>query len=118
MFKINNSKTYKFPVKYYYHDDDGDYTEMNFSVDLLRMSQKEYQDTDFNKPVIEILNKVLKGWYDIIDENDNPIPFNTKELKKISDNYSGFAETIFLAFVNSYKDQLAKNLGKLAEDGE
>ena len=91
---------------------------MNFSVDLLRISQKEFQELEFEKPVIEIVSKVLKGWYDIVDENDTPIPYSSKELRKINDNYSGFSETIFLAFVNSYKDHLAKNLGKLAKDGE
>ena len=71
---------YRWPVPVYVPMDGGGYDKQILDLEFLRISRSELESVKDN---IQLLKKVVKGWYEYTDEDGVKIPFSATALDEL-----------------------------------
>lgn len=109
-FKLNQSKSYKYPVLFHYIDEDGVTKNNRFKVAFRRLNKSQREKIQEMDGDIDIIKSVLVNWEDVEDENGETIPFSVENLVSIDDECPEFTTAIAYAWADSIKKVSEKNL--------
>ena len=113
MFKIGSTESYSWPVKIILPADDGKTLEQDFTAIFRRVKQSEIDDffamLEAGKMTDrQIVQSVLIGWKNIVDDSANQIPYSESLRDQILEG-AGVATQIGAAFLSSLKAGRVKN---------
>jgi len=74
-FKIALSPTYRVNVVVETPKESGGFERNDFTAVFKRVDMKDLEELT-KIPQIEIIDRVLIGWIDLLDENDDPVEYN------------------------------------------
>lgn len=57
----------------------------------------------------EVLAEVIEGWANVLDENDQPVPYSREALAVLLSNFPAAAVELFDAYVRRLAEARAKN---------
>lgn len=113
MFIVDDSiiQTYTTPVTIYRP---GDAEPIQFNAVFKRLSQEELDELQAGMKSgtvkdIDVINKVLHGWNDVVDNTKNQVEFNPENLAKALSIYPA-KPTIVRTFLKTITDAAEKNL--------
>jgi hypothetical protein len=121
MFKISSiSQTYTTPVTVDVPDGKGGSVKHKFAVVFKRLPQDELDELHrrLNREKLqegetllsddEVLDQVVTGWQDVLDQNDQPLEFNPENFGALK-NVFPTRPTLVTAFFESIKTAKRKN---------
>lgn len=101
MFKMQQSATYKWPVKISIPVDGGKYETQEFEANFKRLKRDEIvalKESDIDDT--EAVKMVLLGWSGIVGEDGAEVPFSDENLVKLL-NVTGVTTAIANSFFDS-----------------
>ena len=116
-FKLNQNKSYKYPVVYHYIDDDGITKNCKFKATYKRLSKAERKkaltpaqyDEEAGEKDLSLLEDVLVSWEGVVDEENKEIPYSVENLREIDDQCPEFTAALAFAWLESIKKISEKN---------
>lgn len=110
MFKINQSTTFKWPVKVEIAKDGGGFEKATFDVVLKRMTRSENEaigQAVFNGTMtgVDAVKQITCGWDGVTDDG-SPVEFSATNLDRLLE-VPGVAVAIFKAFTEAHSGGLA-----------
>ena len=104
MFKLVKEPVAPWPVKWAGVSPAGEIVEQSLTLKLVRIGEKDFRKlfpTDGSEPPLEdrkMFGRLVRGWSDIVGEDDVPLPFNAANIDLLMDQ-SGFAAAFGQAYV-------------------
>lgn len=111
MFKISQSATFRWPVKFQTVAQDGRQEAQSFDAEFKRLTQtrlKEIADKRAEITDDDFCREVLLGWSGIKDEDGNDLPFSESNRDRLLDVMGVPAQIIF-AFYDAINGARRKN---------
>lgn len=102
-FIRKKSTTFKWPVKVNYPVDDGRFETETFDAVFKRVGRSEWTRL-VDSGDTELIEAVLVGWSGVTDEAGKEIPFNSRELRSMSDDHC-FTRGVIRAYLESLNDE-------------
>jgi hypothetical protein len=109
MFIINQSETYKWPVKISSPIDGGKYQEQELKLHFYRLTVDEINKLDISDIKDEdFFKKIISGWEDVQDDGIDLL-FSYEALKRLMDAFPSSRTEIIKGFTDSVPGILQKN---------
>ena len=105
-FKYTKVTSYKWPVTVELPDN-GQYKKETFTAIFKRVGRKAFEDLD-DARTAELMDEVLLGWEDVVDDEGTPIPI-TEDMKVVSMDDTYFVRGVMEAYLTSLQGAKAKN---------
>lgn len=115
---LKKSDTYTWPINFKMPIDNGKHQTVKFQCKFQRLKQSEIEDyqkrlsvTDLDalfKTSRECAKKVIVGWVDVLDEDENEIEFNENNLDVLLE-LPTLAIAVSTTYINSLTEAKVKN---------
>ncbi|HEX9173853.1 MAG TPA: hypothetical protein VF861_14465 [Telluria sp.] len=88
--------------------EDGKPVQIDFNLRCKRLTQDEVDTENKGVPIKDFIRKVAEGWDDVLDEQNQPLPFSAENLDAVMNNDVGMANVMFQSYLKA-AGAVAKN---------
>ena len=114
MFKLQTTASYWWPVPIPVAVDGGTFEEHVLSLKFKRMTAPEHEalfEETHAKGLgdIEVSQRLLLDWRDVVDEDDKPVPYTAEAFAKLCSRFPGAAGNVVRVYLSTHGKISAKN---------